>query len=92
MVICSGELDGLKKNISLVGCDENKKGAAVLIDAPEDDQALLQAMQRIVQDNKLQDTLIARGLERAKKYSSESMAKKMLSLYDRLLSMQGVSG
>ena len=27
MVICSGELDGLKKNISLVGCDENKKGA-----------------------------------------------------------------
>ena len=77
------------KNSSL---KEIAEGAAVLIDAPEDDQALLQAMQRIVQDNKLQDTLIARGLERAKKYSSESMAKKMLSLYDRLLSMQGVSG
>lgn len=69
---------------------EIAEGAAVLIDAPEDDQVLLQEMQRIADDQALRDNLVSAGLERAKRYDIDSMAAKMISLYESLLKQSGV--
>ena len=69
---------------------EIAEDAAILIDTPEDDRVLLQEMERIVDDEALKDNLISLGLERAKQYGIDRMSIKMISLYARLLSQDGV--
>ena len=71
---------------------EIAEGAAILIDDPEDDKVLLWEMQRIVDDQTLKENLVSLGLERAKKYGIDRMSLKMISLYNRLLKLNGVNG
>ncbi len=64
---------------------EIAEGAAILINNPEDDQAILQEMNRIADDQHLRSNLVSLGIERANKYGIDSMAQKMISLYKRLI-------
>jgi glycosyltransferase involved in cell wall biosynthesis len=64
---------------------EIAENAAILIDDPEDDSAILSELNRITEDGDLKNDLIVAGRERAKKYTVKNMAIKMLSLYSRLI-------
>lgn len=65
---------------------EIAENAAILIDHPEDDRAIVYELNRIAEDRQIADTLISAGLERSKHYTAKNMAVKMLALYHQLMS------
>ena len=58
--------------------------AALLID-PEDSEAIATAVERILEDTELWSRLRARGLERARLYSHETVLPRLLALYGRVV-------
>jgi len=59
-------------------------GQAGLMMEATDVEALAEAMQRVLEDDALQEEMIARGLEQAKKFTWEKAAAKLLSLYEAI--------
>ena len=57
--------------------------AALLVDA-RDMKELAEAMDRILTDNALRESLVSRGLARARLFSWQQAAQKLLEAYDRL--------
>ena len=57
--------------------------AALLVD-PEDTEAIATAVERILEDTELWSQLRARGLERARLYSHETVLPRVLALYSRI--------
>ncbi|MEO6868685.1 MAG: glycosyltransferase family 1 protein [Ginsengibacter sp.] len=68
-------------NSSLV---EVANGAAVLVDAANTDQ-IAQAITNLVNDKKMRNELIEKGLENAKRYTWEKAAQKTLEIYNSAL-------
>ena len=56
-------------------------GEAALQVNPEDPDALADAMQRVLEDSSLRQTLRARGLERCRRFSWEDHARKTAAVY-----------
>jgi glycosyltransferase involved in cell wall biosynthesis len=61
--------------------------AAIVIENPRDVSALAAAMEELCGNAELRKTLISRGLERARLFSWEEGAKKLLAMYDRILGL-----
>ncbi len=59
-------------------------GQAGLMVKATDVEALAQAMRQVLEDDALQEEMIARGLEQAKKFTWEKAAAKLLNLYETL--------
>ena len=59
--------------------------AAILLDNPEDSNAIAKALIQIEKDNNLYLKLKEAGLENAKKYSLETVNSQMINLYHKLL-------
>ena len=59
--------------------------AALLIDA-NDTEGLASAMWRVLSDRELRDSLIGRGLARARRFTWSQAARKLLDAYNRLAS------
>jgi len=59
-------------------------GEAGLIVEATDVEDLAEAMKRVLEDDALQEEMIARGLEQARKFTWEEAASKLLSLYETL--------
>ena len=59
-------------------------GQAGLMVKATDVEALAQAMKQVLEDDALQEEMIARGLEQAKKFTWEKAAAKLLNLYETL--------
>ncbi len=57
--------------------------AALLVD-PEKEQDIARALQRLLEDKKLQDSLKQKGLEQAKKFSWEKCALETIKVYESL--------
>lgn len=55
--------------------------AAFYVD-PLSEESIAQAMEKVVEDDYLRQTLIMNGLERSKHFSWQKMARQILSLYD----------
>ena len=61
-------------------------GAAILVD-PIDAEALAGAMQQVLSDTRLQQTLIAKGLERARPFTWDRGEEEVKALYRRVAGM-----
>lgn len=59
-------------------------GSAVLYIDPQDSNSIKKALIEIVNKKKLRDDLIKKGLKQANKFSWETSAKKLISLYQQL--------
>ena len=57
--------------------------AALLVD-PMDEEAMSEALSKIITDEDLQKSLVSKGRERVKQFSWEKTAKKYLAVFDRL--------
>jgi glycosyltransferase involved in cell wall biosynthesis len=55
--------------------------AAVLVD-PNDTDGLAEAMHRVLTGTELQEALVSKGFERAKRFSWEETARQMLNVYE----------
>jgi glycosyltransferase involved in cell wall biosynthesis len=56
-------------------------GEAALLVAPDDVQAIAEAMGRLLRDESLRHTLGARGMEQARRFSWEQTARHTLAAY-----------
>jgi glycosyltransferase involved in cell wall biosynthesis len=63
--------------------------AAIVVENPRDARALAAAMETLSGNQELRESLIRRGLERARLFSWEEGAKKLLAMYDRILGLAG---
>ena len=61
-------------------------GAPILVD-PIDAEALAGAMQQVLSDTRLQQTLVAKGLERARPFTWDRGAEEVKALYRRVTGM-----
>ena len=61
-------------------------GNATLMVDPYNVEAIADAIQQIITDSKLKQTLIARGFEQAKKFTWENSAKNLQKIYQTVLS------
>ena len=59
------------------------EGTALIID-PFNPDEIVDAMQRLVEDQMLAKVLSEKGVERAKDFSWESMARHVLNLYENV--------
>jgi len=59
-------------------------GDAVMLVPPNEDDAILEALSRILRDQRLREELSARGVKRASQFSWDEMARKWLDLYRQL--------
>jgi glycosyltransferase involved in cell wall biosynthesis len=60
-------------------------GDAATYVAPEDEQALLEAIERLIDDQDLRRAMAAAALARAASYTAERMARRYLALYRELV-------
>jgi len=58
-------------------------GAAALTVDPYDVAALAHALQRVLEDKALRQELVAQGLARARQFTWETAAQKLLAVYQR---------
>ena len=58
--------------------------AAIMVD-PYDVEAIAEGLKRIVDNSNLRETLIARGLQQASKFTWENSAKNLLKIYQNVL-------
>jgi glycosyltransferase involved in cell wall biosynthesis len=65
---------------NLTAMPEVAGGAAVLVD-PYDIEGMVSEMSKLLQDNKLREELVRRGMERASHYSWERTSEQYLELY-----------
>ena len=68
---------------NLTAMPEVAGGAAVLVD-PYDIEEMVSEMSRLLQDNKLREELVRRGMERASHYSWERTSEQYLELYQEV--------
>lgn len=61
-------------------------GDAALLPDPNDDDAIAEAMARVLDDETLRTALVARGRRQAKRYSWDDTAKQLTDLYRRVAS------
>jgi glycosyltransferase involved in cell wall biosynthesis len=62
--------------------------AAVFVD-PYDVSSIAEGMNKVLSDTELQKKLVAKGLQRAKRFSWEGTAKKTLSVYEQAYALCG---
>jgi glycosyltransferase involved in cell wall biosynthesis len=68
---------------NLTAMPEVAGGAAVLVD-PYDIEGMVSEMSKLLQDNKLREELVRRGMERASHYSWERTSEQYLELYQEV--------
>ena len=59
--------------------------AGTFVESPQDDQEMARQITRLLSDDDLREEIRARGLERARRYSGEEVARRTLELYRRLV-------
>jgi glycosyltransferase involved in cell wall biosynthesis len=59
-------------------------GEAGLLCAPGDDEGLARAMQAVLTDEGLRQSLVEKGLARARQFTWEETARKTLEVYERV--------
>jgi len=59
--------------------------AGVLLPDPRDAEALAEAVERVLYDREVRQSLVSRGLERVKRFSTVKAAEETLALYSELL-------
>lgn len=57
-------------------------GEAALLTDPHDEEALAEAMQRVLEDEELQQQMVTRGLERATAFTWERAAQQLLAAFE----------
>lgn len=66
-------------------CLEEAGGDAALYVAPDDDEALAEAVSKILGDEKLRTTMVDKGLENVKRFTREKIASDIEALYKSLI-------
>ena len=59
-------------------------GAAILLNDPRDEEEMLDAVCRVLDDEDLREMLRTKGLERAKEFTWEKTASKVFAVYRRI--------
>ncbi|KKK99751.1 hypothetical protein LCGC14_2629590, partial [marine sediment metagenome] len=63
-------------------------GEAGIMVNPYDTSSLVQAMRRVLTDDKLRDNMVRKGLEQSKKFSWEKAARQTLEVYNKVADKQ----
>jgi len=61
------------------------RDAGTFVESPHDDEDMARQIARLLSDDGLWQEMRARGLERARRYSGEEVARRTLDLYQRLV-------
>lgn len=81
-------LEALCSGVPAIGatgsCLEEAGGPHSLYVNPDDHGSLTEAIQRILADSKLRETMIAEGYNFAKKFSKESIARNIMQIYEKV--------
>jgi glycosyltransferase involved in cell wall biosynthesis len=70
---------------SNVSCMPETAGGAALLTSPNDTDELANQIKLLLENDKLRNDFIQKGLERASHFHPEQFAKKMISLYTKLI-------
>jgi glycosyltransferase involved in cell wall biosynthesis len=72
---------------NVAGAQEQMSDAALLVD-PQNDEDIAAAIKRVVEDRALRETLVERGLKRARQWTGEDYVRSVLAIIDEFESVR----